>query len=336
MTAVHTPTVYPTVAEMLAGATDREPFRSNDGKSGSSFERLRIDGERYFLKSLSYDEDWIMRVTGDLVHRPFLAWQAGLYHQTPDCIDHTLVAMAVEGSGTSARLSMLMHDIGDHLIPEGDDLVSLDVHASLIDHMAAMHAHFWGWRDTVGLMPLAHRWRFFAPDNIESELRRPDVPPTLAVAEEGWTRLRERAPRLADIAATNHADPEPLARALADTPLTFVAGDWKMGNLGHHPDGRTILLDWAYPGAAPGTWDLAWYLALNRARLPQSKEATIASYRAALEARGIETATWFDRQLALSLLGMSVCFGWEKALGDDDELQWWHERADHGMTLLRA
>jgi thiamine kinase-like enzyme len=109
-----------------------------------------------------------------------------------------------------------------------------------------------------------------------------------------------------------------------------------MGNLGHHPDGRTILLDWAYPGAAPGAWDLAWYLALNRARLPQSKEATIAAYRNALEARGVDTAGWFERQVSLSLLGMAASFGWEKALGDEDELRWWADRAEHGMRTLQA
>ena len=336
MTVMNTPTVYPTVAAMLAEATDRVEVRSSDGKSGSTFERLRIGGERYFLKSLSHDEDWIMRITGDVDHRPLLAWRAGLYHQTPDCIDHTLVAMTVEGSGTSARLSMLMHDIGDHLIPEGDDVVALDVHESFIDHMAAMHAHFWGWTDTVGLTPLAHRFRFFAPDNIAAELTRPDVSPVLPVADEGWRLLPDRAPKLAAIATTIHADPQPLARALAATPSTFVAGDWKMGNLGRHPDGRTILLDWAYPGEAPGAWDLAWYLALNRARLPQSKEATIAAYREALERRDVATTEWFDRQIALSLLGMSACFGWEKAHGDDDELLWWQDRAEHAVRQLNA
>ena len=55
-----------------------------------------------------------------------------------------------------------------------------------------------------------------------------------------------------------------------------------MGNLGTHPDGRTILLDWAYPGSGPACWDLCWYLALNQARLPESKEATIERFRAAL------------------------------------------------------
>jgi hypothetical protein len=231
---------------------------------------------------------------------------------------------------------MLMHDIGEHLIPEGDNVVSLDVHESFIDHMAAMHAHFWGWIDTVGLTPLEHRFRFFAPDNIAAEVRRPDVSPVIAVADRGWQLLADRAPKLAAIAGSIHADPQPLVRALSTTPSTFVAGDWKMGNLGHHPDGRTILLDWAYPGAAPGTWDLAWYLALNRARLPQSKEETIAGYRAALERRCVDTSEWFDRQIALSLLGMAACFGWEKAHGDDDELWWWQDRAERAVVYLTS
>jgi aminoglycoside phosphotransferase (APT) family kinase protein len=74
---------------------------------------------------------------------------------------------------------------------------------------------------------------------------------------------------------------------LAETPVTFLHGDWKLGNLGNHPDGRTILLDWAYPGSGPPCWDLCWYLALNAARLPESKESTIARFRSALDGRGI-------------------------------------------------
>ena len=83
------------------------------------------------------------------------------------------------------------------------------------------------------------------------------------------------------------------------TPATFVTGDWKMGNLGRHADGRTVLVDQAYPGEAPGLYDLLWYVALNRQRLPVSKEATIDAYRAGLEAAGIDTAGWFERQLGL-------------------------------------
>ena len=113
-------------------------------------------------------------------------------------------------------------------------------------------------------------------------------------------------------------DPAPLVDALRTTPWTLLHGDWKLGNLGTAADGRTILIDWAYPGAGPVGHELAWYLALNRARLPagHTKETTIADFRAALERHGVATAGWWDRQLDLCLLGALVQFGWEKALGD--------------------
>jgi aminoglycoside phosphotransferase (APT) family kinase protein len=38
--------------------------------------------------------------------------------------------------------------------------------------------------------------------------------------------------------------------ASATTPTTFLHGDWKLGNLGVAP-GRTVLLDWTYPGIGP-------------------------------------------------------------------------------------
>ena len=53
--------------------------------------------------------------------------------------------------------------------------------------------------------------------------------------------------------------------------------------------GRTVLLDWTYPGIGPIAHDLAWYLSLNRARLPESKEESIDALRGSLEHRGIDT-----------------------------------------------
>jgi thiamine kinase-like enzyme len=124
--------------------------------------------------------------------------------------------------------------------------------------------------------------------------------------------------------------------ALAATPATFLHGDWKMGNLGTHPDGRVVLLDWAYPGEGPPCWDLAWYLALNRARLPEGKEDAAAAFRAALRRHGTDPAGWFDRQLALCLLGITATFGWEKALGPAEELEWWARAAFDGAAVLLA
>ena len=100
-----------------------------------------------------------------------------------------------------------------------------------------------------------------------------------------------------------------------------------MGNLGSRPSGETVVLDWAYPGEAPPAWELAWYLALNRARIPESKADTIARYRQALEGAGVVTGPWWERQLGLCLLAMAATMGWEKAVGDADELAWWSARA---------
>jgi hypothetical protein len=81
--------------------------------------------------------------------------------------------------------------------------------------------------------------------------------------------------------------------------------------------------------------DLAWYLALNAARLPESKEDTIAAYRRSLESHGVDTAPWWDQALALELLGTMVQFGWEKALGGPGaELTWWEDWALRGTDWL--
>jgi aminoglycoside phosphotransferase (APT) family kinase protein len=122
---------------------------------------------------------------------------------------------------------------------------------------------------------------------------------------------------------------------LSSTPQTFVHGNFKLDNLGVTADGRTIVLDWEISGRGAPLSDLAWYLAINCRRLPQSKEAAIEAYRDSLERQGISTSGWWDRQLGLCLLGALVQFGWEKALsGYDDELAWWEARALEGAELL--
>jgi hypothetical protein len=89
---------------------------------------------------------------------------------------------------------------------------------------------------------------------------------------------------------------------------------------------------------APACAEIAWYVCLNRARLPQTKEDTLDAYRAGLERQGVDTRLWWDRQCGLSLLATLLLFGWEKALGDDDEataeLAWWQARALEGAGEL--
>src|SRR5690242_12381765 len=182
------------VAAVLARATRCDSVRPDDARAGAEYQRIVSGGQAYFVKRLSPASDWIMRVTGDHVHRPYLVWQAGIMDRAPGCIDHAVVAMDLEGDGDQAVLTVLMRDVGDCLVPPGDTVVPMDQHAGFIGHMAALAAEFWGWDDDIGLTTMEQRLSFFAPDNIAAELAAPDVPGPVATAAEGWQFLPARSP----------------------------------------------------------------------------------------------------------------------------------------------
>ena len=122
------------VTEVLARATAVADVRPSDARAGADYQRLTADGQAYFLKRLSPATDWIMRVTGDHVHRPYRVWRAGIMDKAPDCIDHTVVAMEVAGTGDQAVLSVLMRDIGPCLVPPGDARVARAQHKAFLTH----------------------------------------------------------------------------------------------------------------------------------------------------------------------------------------------------------
>jgi Phosphotransferase enzyme family len=325
--------VAASVEALLSGATDRAPITEGAGKSGARLERVTIDGRPYVVKHLDLADDWTLRVAGDLCGGSLTLWRRGLLARLPDCINQPIVGVAVNPAGRGCVL--LMRDVGQWLVPVDDAPIPLEQGLRFLDHMAAMHATFWGGGAELEVVPGMHRYLELSPwmAQAEAQLGSDHLVPKLV--GQGWPLLAEVAPRAAAAVVPLAWDPSPLVIALDQTPQTFVHGNWKLDNLGTDADGRTIVLDWELPGRGPALSDLAWYLSINCRRLPQSKEDTIAAYRASLENHGIDTAPWWDRQLALCLLGALVQFGWEKALGGyDDELVWWEERAIEGVRLL--
>ncbi|WP_019877116.1 phosphotransferase [Sporichthya polymorpha] len=321
------------VAELLAAATDREPILDAAGKSGARLERVRIDGVPHVVKYVDLDSDWTMRTAGCLVPAALQLWRRGVLACLPDCIDQPIVGVAASERGAA----LLMRDVGDMLVPVCDDPIDLPTHRQFLAHMAAVHAAFWDAGPECDVVPTTHRYLDLSPwlAEAEAESGGDDLVPRLV--GQGWPLLEQVAPTAAAIVTPLAWDPGPLVLALAETPQTFVHGNWKLDNLGVNPDGRTVLLDWEIPGRSPALADLAWYLAINCRRLPESKEATIAAYRDALAAAGVDTEPWWDRQLALCLLGGLVQFGWEKAFGGyDEELAWWEARAVEGVAVLAS
>lgn len=325
------------VEELLAGATRREPWAPAASRSTTAFERVWIDGEPLLVKHLHLDEDFIGRTSGDLGCRPLRAWAAGLYDVVPERIDHAVVGVA-QGDGRNGwGAALLLRDVGDALASTGEGRFTEAEHAAFLGGIAAMCAATWGWEDDLDLLPYPGRWQFFSEAMIEGErgLGFPERVPEIAA--EGWGRFFDRAPApVAEGVRALWHDVTPLADALAATPSCFLHGDWKNGNIGLGADGRVVLIDWVYLGAGPPCHELGWYLALNRDLIPadRGKEDVIAEFRAALEAAGVVTDGWWQRQLTLALLGTVVQFGWEKAFGDDAELGWWCDRAAEGLAGL--
>jgi hypothetical protein len=328
----------PRVAELVAGATKRTELAEMPGKSGARLEQLVIDGQPYVLKHLDLADDWTMRASGCLVGAPLVLWERGILARVPSCINQPIVGVVREAGGSPVRsggCAILMHDVARWLVPVADEPISLNQHLRFLDHMAALHAAFWECGSECDVVPEMHRYLELSPwlAQAEAAIGSSHVVPRLVGT--GWPMLEQVAPRAAEIVVPLALDPGPLVAALERTPRTFVHSNWKLDNLGTDDSGRTVLLDWEQPGLGAPLSDLAWYLAINCRRLPQGKEEAIAAYRGALEARGIRTEPWWERQLALCLLGALVQFGWEKALGGyDDELAWWERHAIRAGSLV--
>ena len=325
------PRRYRDVGELIAGATGRTELADAPGKSGASLERVVIGGQDYVLKHLDLAGDWTMRASGCLRGAPLVLWERGILARLPGCLNQPVVGAAPEPGGCA----LLMRDVTRWLVPATDEPIAPDQHARFLRHMAALHAEFWDCGSEFDVVPAMHRYLELSPWMAEAEAAAGSSHLVPKLVGQGWPLLAEVAPAAAAVVTPLAHDPGRLVAALAATPQTFVHSNWKLDNLGTDDEGRTVLLDWEQPGRGAALSDLAWYLAINCRRLPQSKEDSIAAYRNALEARGIDTAPWWDRQLALCLLGALVQFGWEKALGGyDEELAWWESKALAAEPLL--
>jgi hypothetical protein len=326
------PAASASVADLVAGATERTPLTEGAGKSGARLERVVIAGQPYVLKHLDLAQDWTMRASGCLRGASLLAWEKGLLARLPACINQPIVGVAAEDRGGA----LLMRDVTPWLVPVSDEPIGLDQHLRFLRHMAALHAAFWACGGECEVVPVMHRYLELSPWLAQAEAAVGSEHLVPRLVGQGWPRLAEVAPAAAAVVAPLARDPGPLVEALETTPQTFVHGNWKLDNLGTDERGRTVVLDWEQPGRGAPLSDLAWYLAINCRRLPQAKEDAIAAYRQALEEAGISTEPWWERQLALCLLGALVQFGWEKALGGyDEELAWWEAQAVRAAPLLK-
>ena len=203
-------------------------------------------GKSYLVKYVGQRVDWLARALDDRHCFVRQLWTHGVLAALPADIDHTIEAVADDRP--NERVALLLRDVGPWLVPSGSDTIPMAQHRAFMEHMAALHAAFWGFDDRVGLLPPGRRYTALGPATTAREAAAGHDDPVPRMLAPGWAALRHLAPEAHDHAVALSRDPTPLVTALEQTPATLVHGDWKAGNLGSHPDGRTILLDWGWPG----------------------------------------------------------------------------------------
>ncbi|MCB0107000.1 MAG: phosphotransferase, partial [Caldilineaceae bacterium] len=222
--------------------------------------------------------------------------QHGLLDQLRPAIEHAIVACCHDGDGWA----ILMRDISVGLFRHGQALSPQTIY-SLLDGLAAMHAHFWQapeLRDPVlGLCDSAGLLQMFSPLMVAKlegiTTKHPEM------LTKGWQILLENvAPDVAAILAQLMADPQPLLTVLDAHPWTLVHGNLQFGNMALLPGEppQPVFFDWQTAGYSSAILDLAWLLDKTEVALsPLSQEIAIDYYRAKLAThlgRRFDQVTW--------------------------------------------
>ena len=328
MTTNTRPWVADTLAELIEGATDRVEVRTSDAKSGARFERLLIEGRPHFLKVLSGGDDWIMRVTGNTTYWEFRAGRRGCTRPAhPDRSRDRRDGFG--GWGAAARLGHFDADRGADLVPPGDDAIRMEQHAGSRPGGDACPVS--GVDGSDGVVRPGPPVLLLRARRDRAGVEQPDVPVPILVANAAGVAA-DRAPELAR-SSRRCTGPARSGRGAADHTADLRRRRLEAGQPGL-PTGRSDgAAGLGVPGEAAPCWDLTWYLALNAARIPTSKEETIDTYRARLEAYGVDTAGWWKRQLGLSLVAMAAELRVGEGGGDDAELAWWTCAAVDGLPV---
>ncbi len=309
-------------AHGLAGARE-EPFE-HTGFSGALLTRLRrVDGALFVLKRVSIERDWIIRATEDEGRREAAFAAASI--ALPDGVRTPALGVARDGDVDA----LLMHDISEHLLPQG--AIDASTLKTIIARMAELHAAPLPLPEALPWCGLHQRLTLLTPGT--ARIAEAYGAPVARDIIDGWALFERHAP--SDAVALIHAlsgDPSPLLRALDILPAALLHGDLKLDNIGVDGAGRLWLIDWAMTLLAPPAVEVGWFLAINSRRIPYSLDEVMSGY--ATEARIADR----ERHDALAVLSGLLLRGWRKALdaeeGEPDELFWWCDRAREAARFL--
>ena len=285
----------------MGDAVERIVLSGHEGKSGAGLERVRLsDGRVLVVKRIVPGSDFTVEATGGMPGREILLWRAGVLERLPAGVEHALVGAWEEDGATV----LVMRDLGDSIL-SWDDRLDAGRARWVMRRAAALHRAYLG--DVPSeVVPLDRALALFAPATARPLAEQGNQ--LMRLVLRGWEVFGEQVPAdVADSVFSLLHDVTPLQHALESGPVTMTHGDLATVNMAVEDD-TLVLIDWALPTAAPGSLDVARFIAGCSSVVDLSREDLLAAYR---DAAG---PAYDARSERLSLLAGLVWLGWNKAL----------------------
>ncbi len=272
--AMLTPETLSNLLQTSIRAVRRSPRTEPKGTSDNSFEWVTVsnpDGEtqRFILKRIRLENDWLMLASGDVLCRSVTLWQYGILDKLSAYLDHTVIACSRDDDGWA----ILMKDVSPGMHPALSEYPPLAYVQSFLDAMAYMHATFWkddtladahlGLNDNAGVIGMT---------GVLTAQKFANLPSPLSTwIMEGWETLQTMfEPEVAEIYRQLTLNPQPLYDTLSHYPATLIHGDFRGGtnpNISYMV-GQSVpvcVFDWQIAGYALNTVDLTWFI--NRVQI---------------------------------------------------------------------
>ncbi len=176
---------------------------------------------------------------------------------------------------------LLLEDLG--ALRQGSQVAGCTVEAAraALDAAAALHARWWE------PQPAPHAWLPYTTVGLDR------AGPVQGAFARAWQHVRDAFPAAAAAAIDRGVDAYPdLLAEVSRGPVTLCHGDYRLDNL-FFDDSATplevIAFDWQFACRARGTYDVAYFLALDLEPplLEAHRGALLGRYLEALEQRGV-------------------------------------------------
>jgi hypothetical protein len=318
--------------ELVRDAVERVVISGHEGKSGAGLERVSLaDGRVLIVKRIDPASDVTVQATGGAPGWEYLLWKAGVFDRLPSGVTHALLDAWLEDDITV----LVLRDLAGGMLTWSRRLSAAEA-GWVMARTADLHRAFLGAPPGM-VAPLDLVLTMFAPSRIKGPADRGVE--LMALAQRGWELFAELAPREISEAVFGLLDDiGPLRSALEDGPVTMTHGDLATVNMAIESD-TLVLIDWAKPSAAPGSVDVARFIAGCASVVDCSREDLIDAYRRAAG------PAYDERSMHLALLSALLWLGWNKALDAAEhpdpqirareraDLDWWIERARIALEI---